>query len=306
MWNLKLSRVNSAGTCLVLSFALGACGSSTKADGVQTPSKPVNVGVAVPAALRAQGSIRVGIACDYPPFGYTGIDGTNAGYDADVSRTLAAYAFGDKSKIVFTCVTPQNRIPYLQTGKIDIIASTLGYTAERAKTIDYSVPYFSSGIKLMTPKDSTLPGWASVSGKPVITTQGTTASTYLSHCDPTSHLLLLPGTSDAVTALKAGRGVAFAEDGTLLLGLTLKDKTFKVVGQDKGVTPWGLGIRKGDAGTKKWVDAVLTDLQSKDGLWKVFLNAVKDQKAVEAFGKNMPRPGQNLQYSSKDTLSDCS
>lgn len=292
-------------TFLIMAVALGACGHSD-AGGVAAPSKPVDVQVAVPAALAAKGSINVGIACDYPPFGYTGIDGKNAGYDAEVARTLAAYAFGDESKASFTCVTPQNRIPYLQTGKIDIIASTLGYTKERDQTIDYSVPYFTSGAKLLVPKASDVTGWKDIAGKSIIAKQGTTSSTFLKNCYPMSQQLLLEGTSDAVTALKDDRAVAFAEDSTLLLGLTLNDDKLKVVGEDKAETPWGLGIRQGDNETKAWTDAVLTDLQAKDGLWKIFTGAVNNKEAVDAFAENMPRPDRNIEYTDKDTLTDCS
>lgn len=307
---MKPSRLFSSVACLLLAVTVSACGSSGDAgsDASDGPAKstPVDVEVPVPAALKSKGSITVGIACDYPPFGYTGIDGKNAGYDADVSRTLARYAFGDESKVKFTCVTPQNRIPYLETGKIDIIASTLGYTKERDETIDYSVPYFDSGAKLLVKKASPVKGWKDVEGKAVITKQGTTSSTYLQNCYPTSQQLLLEGTSDAVTALKDDRGVAFAEDSTLLLGLTLNDDSLKVVGEDKAETPWGLGIKQGDTETKKWVDAVLEDLQAKDELWKIFTGAVDDKKAVEAFATNMPRPDQDIAYTDEDTLSDCS
>lgn len=302
---MRIARIASAAACLVLSIAVAGCGGST-ATSSGKPTSPVDVGVAVPAALTDEQVIKVGIACDYPPFGYIDIKGKNAGYDSEVARTLAAYAFGDESKVEFTCVTPQNRIPYLETGKIDLIVSTLGYTKEREKTIDYSVPYFTSGAKLLVTKTSGSTGWDSIKGKPVITKTGTTSSTFLTNCYADSQQLLLDGTSDAVTALKADRAAAFAEDSTLLLGLTLKDDSLKVVGVDKAQTPWGLGIRKGDTATKKWVDAVLADLQQKDRLWDIFTQVVPSKEAVEAFADNMPRPGRNIVYTDKDTLSDCS
>ena len=117
--------------------------------------------------------------------------------------------------------------------------------------------------------------------------------------------MLLDSTSDAVAALKANRGVAFAEDSTLLLGLTLKDPSLKVVGDDKAETPWGIGIKQGDQ-AKQYVDAVLADLQAKDKLWEIFGSVVTDPKARDAFAKNMPRPGQNIVYTDEDTLTDCS
>ena len=290
---------------VTLALAVGGCGTSNESS-VSKPTTPVDVGVPPPTQWQDQGLIRVGIACDYPPFGYTNIEGKNAGYDAEVARSLAAYAFGDDTKVSFTCVTPQNRIPYLETNKIDLIISTLGYTKERDETIDYSTPYFTSGAKLLVPADSQVTGWNDIPGKPVTTKTGTTSSTFLTNCYPNSEQLLLDSTSDAVKALKAGRAVAFAEDSTLLLGLTLNDDSLKVVGDDKAQTPWGIGIRQGDAASKKWVDAALADMQRQDTLYEIFSDAVEDQEAVQAFAENMPRPDHNVELTNKDTLADCS
>jgi polar amino acid transport system substrate-binding protein len=291
---------------LVCLLALAGCGSGGTAAAHSTPASATSLGVAVPAALKTQGTIKVGVACDYPPFGYTGINGDHAGFDTDVARTLATYAFGDASKVSFTCVTPQNRIPYLQTHKIDLIVSTLGYTQERAKAIDYSAPYFTSGVKLLVPKSSGVTGWTDIHGKTIITTQGTTASTYLTNCYADSKQLLFDNTSDDVSALTAGRAAAFAEDSTLLLDLALSNSNVKVVGVDKATTPWGIGIFKGDSATKQWVDAALKEMQSKDTFWAIFTKDVGNQSARQSFSRNMPRPGQNLEYTSKNTLTDCS
>ncbi len=293
-----------AATALVLALTLGGCGSDESS--TEEISKPVDVGVAVPAQLKTQGMIKVGVACDYPPFGYKDMEGTNAGYDPEVARALAAYAFGDSSKVAFTCVNPQNRIPYLNTKKIDLIISTLGYTLDRAEIIDYSAPYFRSGVKLLVPKDSTVNGWDDIKGETITTKEGTTASIFLKNCYPQSKQLLLTSTSDAVAALKADRAVTFAEDSTLLLGLSLSDSSLKVIGEDKAETPWGLGIRKGDSDTKKWVDAALADMQAQDTFWKIFTAQVTEKDAAEAFAENMPRPEQDITYTKQDTLTDCS
>lgn len=302
---MSTARSTTAIIALGLSVSVTACGASDDSSGAGS-SQSVSVGSAVPAQWKQRGTVRVGIACDYPPFGYTDIEGKNSGYDADVARTIAAYAFGDSAKVKFTCVTPQNRIPYLETKKIDLIVSTLGYTKERDKTIDYSVPYFTSGAKLLVLSSSKVAGWPDIKGKPVITKTGTTSSTYLTNCYKDSKQLLLDSTNDATAALKAKRAAGFAEDSTLLLGLTLKDKNLKVVGTDKAQTPWGIGIRQGDKKAKKYVDAVLANLQKKDKLWEIFGSVVKDEKSREAFAKNMPRPGQNIEITDEDTLSDCS
>jgi polar amino acid transport system substrate-binding protein len=305
MKNPRIAAIAAAAVAL-LSMLTGCGGGEGGGEVTQSNGKAVDLGVPLPAAFSSAGKLRIGIACDYPPFGSKDMSGKNVGYDAEVARSLANYAFGDASKVEFTCVSPQNRIPYLESKKIDLIISTLGYTKERDKTIDYSTPYFTSGAKLLVLGDSAITGWESIKGKPVITKQGTTSSTYLANCFKDSEQVLLEGTSDAVTALKDGRGAAFVEDSTLLLGLTLTNPTLKVVGEDRAQTPWGIGLRQGETDTKKWVEAALADMQKTDKLWTILSNVVNNEEAVKAFAANMPRPGQNLEYTDVDTLTSCS
>ena len=44
----------------------------------------------------------------------------------------------------------------------------------------------------------------------------------------------------------------------------------------------------------------------KTRFWEIFGSVVTDEKARDAFAKNMPRPGQNIVYTDEDTLTDCS
>ena len=72
---------------------------------------------------------------DFPPFGSVGTDMTPRGYDIDMAK-LIAKKMGVKVELV--PVTSANRIPYLQTNKVDLVISSLGKNAEREKVIDFS------------------------------------------------------------------------------------------------------------------------------------------------------------------------
>ncbi|MFX7125243.1 transporter substrate-binding domain-containing protein, partial [Acinetobacter baumannii] len=52
------------------------------------------------------------------------------------------------AKVELVPVTSTNRIPYLTTGKVDLVISSLGKNAEREKVIDFSTAYapFYNGI----------------------------------------------------------------------------------------------------------------------------------------------------------------
>lgn len=97
------------------------------------------------ADITARGTVRIAVPQDFPPFGSVGADMAPVGYDVDTARLIAA-KLGVKVEIV--PVTSANRIPYLQTNKVDLVVSSLGKNAEREKVIDFSVAYapFFNGV----------------------------------------------------------------------------------------------------------------------------------------------------------------
>ncbi|WP_091882293.1 transporter substrate-binding domain-containing protein [Phyllobacterium sp. OV277] len=97
------------------------------------------------ADIASRGVLRVAVPQDFPPFGSVGTDMTPMGYDIDVAN-LIAEKLGVKTELV--PVTSANRIPYLQTNKVDLVISSLGKNAEREAVIDFSAPYvpFFNGV----------------------------------------------------------------------------------------------------------------------------------------------------------------
>lgn len=95
--------------------------------------------------ITSRGAIRVAVPQDFPPFGSVGVDMAPRGYDIDVA-TLIAEKMGVKVELV--PVTSANRIPYLQTNKVDLVISSLGKNPDREKVIDFSSAYapFFNGV----------------------------------------------------------------------------------------------------------------------------------------------------------------
>jgi len=113
--------------------------------------------------------IRIAVPQDFPPFGSVGADMAPKGYDVDVAR-LIAEKLGVKLELV--PVTSANRIPYLQTSKVDLVISSLGKNAEREKVIDFSIAYapFFNGV--FGPADVAVKDAAGLAGKTVGVTRG--------------------------------------------------------------------------------------------------------------------------------------
>jgi polar amino acid transport system substrate-binding protein len=90
-------------------------------------------------------TLRVAVPQDFPPFGSVGADLKPVGYDIDVAK-LIARDLGVTLEIV--PVSSANRIPYLNTKKVDLVISSLGKNAEREKAIGFSIAYapFFNGV----------------------------------------------------------------------------------------------------------------------------------------------------------------
>ena len=303
----KLGIAISAATFLVLAAGCSSSsdGSSSSSGGsggsAATSGSPVDVGAPLPDEVKSKGKLTVGVKCDYPPFGYIDESSKNAGFEIDIAHQMAAYAFGDPNAVSLTCVTGSNRVSFLTSKRIDLIEATMNYTPERAKTIDFSNPYFDSGVKLLVPKDSPITSFDQLSGKSVISISGATASLWLTQCMKDVKQSLFTETSQALTALNQKRGVAFAQDDTLLLDMAAKNSSLKVVGDAKADSPWGMGVRKGDAQMLAWVNGALAQMQKTDFFWTEFQKTVTDTSVQQQFAKFVPRPGSSLTYPSGST-----
>jgi len=260
---------------------------------------------ALPSQVKSRKRWEIGVKCDFPPFGFIDVRGNNDGYDVRVARRFAELAFGSKKKVNLTCVTTPSRIPTLMSNRVDIIISTLTWTAARAEQVQYSIPYYSATGRLLVPNNSSL-RIASLSGKTVATTRGALYATWIRNCFKDTKLLEVDSPALAVAAVKDGRADTFMFDDTFLLGVATQDRDVRLT-PDKFLTvPYGIGIRKGDTATTRWVNAALRYMKKRDEFVKI-LRANAPARIVPSFLDNVPRPKNTFAYPvGKDLTTICS
>lgn len=133
------------------------------------------------ADITSAGKIRVAVPQDFPPFGSVGADMKPQGYDIDMANLI-----GEKLgvEVELVPVTSANRIPYLQTNKVDLVISSMGKNAERDAVIDFSDAYapFYNGV--FAPADVAISDAADLSGKVVGVTRGSIEDLELSEIAP--------------------------------------------------------------------------------------------------------------------------
>jgi polar amino acid transport system substrate-binding protein len=131
--------------------------------------------------IKKSGKIRIAVDLGVPPYGMTDDKMQPTGSDIETAKLLAA-DWGLQFEHVPT--TGATRIPSLQTGKADLVISTLSITPERAKVIDFSKGYAVLRTVIAAPANIALKSMADLDGKTVGTVRGTTHDTQLTKEGP--------------------------------------------------------------------------------------------------------------------------
>jgi len=158
--------------------------------------------------ILSRNKLVVGVLVDFPPFGIMNSDQKPDGFDADLAR-LIAKNLGVELELV--PVANANRIPFLQSKRVDILVASLGITPERAKQVMFTIPYTVTGVAVAAPKKIKIDGIKGLSGIRVAIARGSSQETYLSEMAPKDCILMrFDGDGSAFQAVSSGQADAFA------------------------------------------------------------------------------------------------
>src|SRR5262245_51869325 len=295
---IMLATVVALVTAAAVAATLGSAAPGGGAAQVKLPPKPKLP--PLPAAVKARGKWQIGVKCDTPPFGWQDTSGKNRGYDVEVARQFAKWAFGSTSKVDFTCVTTASRIGTLTQGRVDIIISTLTWTADRERTIDFSVPYYNATGRLLVTNNVTvgkLNNW--MQGKKIVSTAGSIYDRLTKNCFKDTTSQVVSGPAAAVLAVKNDQADAMMYDDACLVGVAANDSSLKLSSNIFLKVPWGIGIRKGEADMKRWVDAAVRGMRNRDLFWTILKRTIP-RRFWKTFKTNAPSPRIKLQYPRAD------
>src|SRR6188768_3222377 len=171
----------------------------------------------LPADVKARNRFIIGVKCDVPPFGYIDVQGRNAGFDVEVGRWFARYAFGRAQRVTFVCAPTASREPLLTTDRVDLVISTFTYTADRDTRIDFSRAYYKAGGRLLVKNTGSVQKLADINGKKVATTSGSVYDRWMKKCFPDTEVIVTDTFTNALLAFQQGRADAIMYDDAVLL-----------------------------------------------------------------------------------------
>ena len=206
-------------------------------------------------------NIKIATESSYKPFSYTDADGKLIGYEIELVDALCAQM---KAECEVISQDWDGLIPGLNAQKFDAAIAGMSITPERKEVVEFSDPYFHSGIILIGKKgdDISVEG---LEGQPVASQRSTVASQYLQDEHDNADIKLYDTQDNAYLDLTSGRVRAMMSDkvtGTDWLK-TEAGKDYEVKGQEISTNDDAMGIafRKGDPLVAKF-NAALAELKA--------------------------------------------
>ncbi|MDR5818730.1 MULTISPECIES: transporter substrate-binding domain-containing protein [unclassified Caballeronia] len=237
-------------------LALSAC---TK---VATPEQGSSA--AAPAstlqAVLQRGTLRVGDCLTFAPFGFYDKDGNPDGYDVDLAKELAKQ-MGVKLEVVNT--TSANRIPNLQTAKVDVVFCNFTRNLERAKVVEFTSPYVVASEAMLVKKRSGIQSAKDMSGRTIATVKGSTNGDEVRSMGIPVKIQEYDSSQAAILAVKQGQADAMIEDNNFLAYQAKLDPELAVT--NEALVPLeynAFGVKAGDQAWLNYLNLFLFNINA--------------------------------------------
>ncbi len=227
----------------------------------------------------------VGMELAYPPFETKDTQGKPYGVSVDLATAFADY-LGLPIEIQNTNWT--GLIPALETGKVDMVISSMTITEKRKESVDFSHGYAKAYLAFMVNVNAEVSQAADLNqtNKTIVVKTGSTGDTYVSANYPKATILRLDDESAAVAEVVNGRADAFIYDQlTITRNVNANASTLKAVFiPDQVAEEWGAAFKKGSELTAKF-NAFLVKFTQHGGFADLIEKHLKEEKkAFDAMG----------------------
>ena len=215
--------------------------------------------------LKDTGVVTMGVRDASGAMSFTTGPGKYTGFHVDIFERVIAdikkSAQLDKLEVRYQLVTPQNRIPLVQNGTVDIECGTTTNNAARQKDVAFAPTLYVEGVRIAVKAQSPIKSTSQLAGRTVAATTGSTSVQLLRKLKSNATELTAKDNSEGFLLLESGRADAFVADGQILATLISTSKEpaqYKLLDQVLSIEPIAIMLPKGDAAFKKAVDQSIT------------------------------------------------
>jgi polar amino acid transport system substrate-binding protein len=202
--------------------------------------------------IKKAGKIRIAIAMGTPLFSYVDENLKPTGSDVDTAALLAK-DLGVKLEIVQ--VTNAARVPTLQAKRADLVVADLSITPERAKVIDFSVPYAVISLIVGAPKDIKITGYQDLAGKRIGLTRATVNDTITTQLAKGADIQRYEDDATLITSMVTGQVDVFSSTPSNLAEMIKRapQRNLEMKFEQKDFD-LGIALQQNQPALKDWVN----------------------------------------------------
>lgn len=220
------------------------------------------LGVAVPANAD---QLVVAHDTNFKPFEFQGPDGQYTGFDIELWKEIATRL---KLKYKLQPMDFNGIIPGLQSGNVDVGIAGMTIKPERAAVVDFSTPYYDSGLMILVREDEkSISKLEDLAGKAVAVKTGSSSVDFMKSFGKAKELKLFPNNEGMFFELLSGGADAVVFDMPVVkeFASTAGKGKVKVVGDLYQGQSYGIAFPKGSPLPKKVNEAL--EAIRKDGFY---------------------------------------
>lgn len=280
---MRLRRTKAALVACGLALSLAACGEAGEEEGGQTlEGEDVDCAdfEGRVAELCEAGSIRIGVKYDQPGLGFkSATDDVPTGFDVEMAKLLAADMGIATEDIQWVETISDNREPFLQQGKVDLVLATYSITDERRQVVGQAGPYMITGQQLLVPADSDVESIEDLRGQEVCSVTGSTSIERIN--EKGAKGVGFDSYSECVQKVLDGTVEAMSTDGSILAGFAAQNEgQLKVVGEPFSEERIGVGYPKDAPEMCDFINESLEE-SFEDGTWEEAFESTLGPSGVE-------------------------
>ncbi len=214
--------------------------------------------------IKSKDVIKIGLSRYMPPFSKVNDNGDFTGFEVELARKIASKIVSPKGKILFFPIEQEDRLNAVKSNKVDLLIAAYTRNDERAKQIDFSLPYFSINLATTSLKSKKIRTEGDLVDKKVLVIPNTNSDIYTKKKGISQ--VFCRDNGECFRRLKAGEADAYMHNIVSVAAIPLMNPEYE------------LGIKQiGNV----FMDCVTTQKNNKELLEKV--NSIILELAKEGF-----------------------
>jgi polar amino acid transport system substrate-binding protein len=214
--------------------------------------------------VKKAGKITCGVLTNSPPLGFQDPKTREpAGYEIDICRQFAQ-AIGVTAELV--PVSPQTRMAELVQGRVDVLASLLSYSKERAEQVDFSGAYIAEDFNFVVLDQSDIQKVDDLSGQRIGLVKGSVLIPLTEKRLPEARVLSFETSAASFLALQQGKVKAtvyrYSEGKAVERNAGDGIKALRFLDEPLLSMPSGFAFRKGSPEMVKAANDFLAQLET--------------------------------------------